>query len=153
MELEGAVKIGAAARAAGISVKMARHYEATGLLPPAVRDKTGSRLFTRADIHTLRFVGGGRSLGFSLSAIRKLLSLWQNAHRSNAETLDLAERHMTDLLHKQSELAAMVGTLCVWRYGWTGSLRRYQHAAAWSGLSASGGARTWRRDHRDPAAE
>lgn len=111
MELERAVKIGAAARAAGITVKMARHYEATGLLPPAERDEGGSRLFTRADIHTLRFIGGGRSLGFSLSAIRKLLSLWQDAHRSNAETLHLAEKHMTDLLHKQFELAAMVGTL------------------------------------------
>lgn len=111
MELKSSVKIGAAARAGGITVKMARHYEAIGLLPPAERDKGGSRLFTRADIHTLRFVGRGRSLGFSLGAIRKLLSLWQDAHRSNAETLQLAEKHMTDLLHKQSDLATMVGTL------------------------------------------
>ena len=108
MELKGSVKIGAAA---GITVKMARHYGATGLLPPADRDEGGSRLFTRADIHTLRFVGRGRSLGFSLSAIRKLLSLWQDAHRSNTDTLHLAETHMADLLHKQSELATMIGTL------------------------------------------
>ncbi|MFN3225799.1 MAG: MerR family DNA-binding protein [Hyphomicrobiales bacterium] len=111
MEPKGAVKIGAAARAAGITVKMARHYEAVGLLPPAIRDEAGSRLFSSVDIHTFRFIGRARSLGFSLQAIRKLLSLWQDAHRSNAETLLLAEEHMTDLLHKQSELTTMIGTL------------------------------------------
>ncbi|MCE8000940.1 MAG: MerR family DNA-binding protein [Rhodobiaceae bacterium] len=111
MKSLGDVKIGTAARAAGITVRMARHYEAAGLLPPAIRDDAGSRLFSTADVHTLRFIGRARSLGFSLKAIRKLLSLWQDAHRSNAETLHLAEKHMTDLLQKQSELTAMISTL------------------------------------------
>jgi Cu(I)-responsive transcriptional regulator len=111
MEPKRPVKIGAAARAAGITVKMARHYEAVGLLPPAIRDEAGSRLFSSADIHTFRFIGRGRSLGFSLQAIQKLLSLWQDAHRSNTETLHLAEEHMTDLLHKQSELTTMIRSL------------------------------------------
>lgn len=106
-----AVSIGLAAGSAGISVKRARHYEASGLLPPVDRDRGGARLFSDADVHTLRFIGRARSLGFPLKAIRKLLSLWQDAHRSNTETLNLAEIHMQDLLHKQSELAAMVGTL------------------------------------------
>lgn len=111
MPRRNAVSIGVAARSAGISVKRARHYEASGLLPRVDRDRGGARLFSDTDIHTLRFVGRARSLGFSLQAIRKLLSLWQDAHRSNVETLHLAEKHMTDLLHKQSELTAMVGTL------------------------------------------
>ena len=111
MEPRREMKIGAAARVAGITVKMARHYEAVGLLPPATRNESGSRLFSNADIHTLRFIGRGRSLGFSLQAIRKLLSLWQDAHRSNAETLHLAEEHMANLLHKQSQLTTMIGTL------------------------------------------
>lgn len=110
--LEGeTLPIGAAARRAGISVKRARHYEAIGLLPPVDRASGGKRLFNDADIHTLRFIGRARSLGFPLNAIRKLLSLWQDPERSNADTLRLSERHMEDLLAKRAALDSMMDAL------------------------------------------
>lgn len=107
----GSVPIGVAAHAANISVKRARHYEAIGLLPPVDRDRGGTRLFSEADIHTLRFVGRARSLGFSLSAIRKLLSLWQDPERSNAVTKRLAEGHMDGLLDRKAALDGMTSAL------------------------------------------
>lgn len=111
MHLFRPVQIGQAARAAGISVKMARHYEATGLLSPTERGSNGARLFSEIDIHTLRFIGRARSLGFSLRAIRKLLSLWQDPERSNAETLELAEQQMLELLRKREALDTMTTAL------------------------------------------
>lgn len=107
----GSFQIGAAARASGVSVKMARHYEATGLLPPAERGPNGARLFSQADVHTLRFIGHARSLGFSLCAIRKLLSLWQDPMRSNADTLQLAEQQMDELIDKAVALDSMTTAL------------------------------------------
>lgn len=107
MDAGATYAIGSAARAAGVSVKMARHYETIGLLPPAVRGKGGVRQFTDADIHTLRFIARARSLGFPLRSIRRLLSLWQDPHRSNAETLRLAEGHRRELLEKRATLDAM----------------------------------------------
>jgi MerR family transcriptional regulator, copper efflux regulator len=107
----GTIAIGAAARAAGVSVKMVRHYEEIGLLPRAVRGTGGSRRFGESDIHTLRFVARARSLGFPLGTIRKLLSLWQDPNRSNAETLRLAEEHMAEMLAKTETLTAMTAAL------------------------------------------
>jgi len=111
MDHRHSVTIGAAARAAGVSVKMARHYETVGLLPQAERGPGGVRRFTAGDVSTLRFVARARSLGFPLGAIRKLLSLWQDAHRSNAETLRLAESHMDELLLKSAALREVTTAL------------------------------------------
>jgi Cu(I)-responsive transcriptional regulator len=111
MQQHGSYTIGAAARAAGVSVKMARHYETIGLLPPAARGPGGVRTFSSADVHTLRFIGRARSLGFPLSAIRKLLSLWQDPRRSNSVTLRLAQGHMDELLAKKAALESMTAAL------------------------------------------
>lgn len=108
MEQVEPMPIGAAARAAGLSVKMVRHYEAIGLLPPAARGSGGARAFSEAQISALRFIARARSLGFPLRAVRSLLSLWQDPRRSNADTLRLAEEHMAALRAKRAELDSMV---------------------------------------------
>ena len=91
MKQHRTLAIGAAARAASISVKMVRHYETTGLLPAAQRGTGGTRLFNEQDVHTLRFIARARALGFPLRTVRELLSLWQhparNAHISSANSL------------------------------------------------------------------
>ena len=105
------VSIGVAARIAGITVRMARHYEAVGLLPPANRTRTGERRFNRADLHTLAFIARARALGFPLEAVRTLLSLWHDPHRSNADTLALAEVQLEELEGKRAVLETMSAAL------------------------------------------
>ncbi len=111
MEKHASFVIGSAARAAGVSVKMVRHYEAIGLLPSAERGRGGVRRFSGADVHTLRFIARARALGFSLQDVRRLLSLWQDPNRSNAEILGLAEIHRREMLEKRASLDAMAGAL------------------------------------------
>lgn len=105
------VLIGDAAKLAGISVKMARHYEAIGLLPAARRSGVGSRMFRHADVHTLRFIARARELGFPLRTVRRLLSLWQQPDRSNADTRQLAEQHLLELRDRRAALDAMLVAL------------------------------------------
>lgn len=103
--------IGAAARAAGISPKMVRHYEAAGLLPAAERTASGLRRFTTNDVHLLRFIGRARSLGFPLRTVSALLSLWEDRSRSNAEVRQLAEDHLHMVAQKSTELQSIATAL------------------------------------------
>ena len=107
----GLMDIGQAAKASGVSVKMVRHYEAIGLLPKIARTAANYRLYRATDVHTLRFIRRARDLGFSISDIKELLSLWQSTSRSSASVKRLAGKHLGDLKRRMAELKAMVDTL------------------------------------------
>lgn len=105
------MNIGEAAAASGVSTKMIRYYERTGLIGPAERTASGYRVYTRRDVHTLRFIRRSRDLGFSVSQIANLLALWQNRERASADVKALALEHVRQLCAKVDELEAMIGTL------------------------------------------
>lgn len=105
------MKIGQAAAAAGISERMIRHYEKIGLISPAARRESGYRDYDERDIHTLRFVGRARDLGFPLEEIRTLLALWHDRERSSADVKSLALARAGELKRKARELDAMRRTL------------------------------------------
>lgn len=107
----GRLAIGEAARAAGITVKMVRHYEAIGLVPAASRSSSNLRRFDMRAVHTLHFIGRARSLGFPLRAIAELLSLWQDRSRSNAVVKGLAENEAQGLRAKREQLDGMLRAL------------------------------------------
>ncbi|MEE7458741.1 Cu(I)-responsive transcriptional regulator [Methylorubrum populi] len=106
-----AVTIGEAARATGVSAKMIRYYEETGLLGPAERTASGYRLYGEADLHALRFVRRARDLGFSMREIAELLGLWQDRSRASAAVKRVALGHVGDLRRRIAELEAMARTL------------------------------------------
>lgn len=108
---EIAMNIGAAARAAGVSAKMMRHYEGIGLIPKAKRTAAGYRVYTQRDVHILRFIKQARNLGFSIDAIEQLLALWQNKQRPSREVKTLVERHIQELDQRIAELQSMQLTL------------------------------------------
>lgn len=103
--------IGEAARAAGLSAKMVRHYEGIGLLAAAARSDAGYRVYTARDVHLLRFIRHSRDLGFSLEQIRALLGLWQDRDRPSREVRALAQAHLDEVDAKLAELQAMKATL------------------------------------------
>ena len=105
------MKIGEAACAAGISERMIRHYEKIGLIPAAARRDSGYRDYDRRDIHTLRFIGRARDLGFPIEEIRTLLALWHDRDRSSADVKTLALARAAELKRKARELDAMRKTL------------------------------------------
>jgi Cu(I)-responsive transcriptional regulator len=108
---QGFHNIGEAAALTGVSAKMIRHYEATGLIPPANRTFANYRLYSDADVHRLRFIQRARNLGFSMAHIGQLLGLWSNPERSSAEVKRLAQAHADDLSARIAELQAMQRTL------------------------------------------
>lgn len=105
------MNIGEAARAAGVSPKMIRHYEALGLTPPAVRSDAGYRRYGSNDIHRLAFIARARDLGFSIAEIARLVDLWQDQERPSAHVKALALEHIAQLDEKIRQLQEMKATL------------------------------------------
>ncbi|MFA7432772.1 MAG: Cu(I)-responsive transcriptional regulator [Gemmobacter sp.] len=105
------MNIGDAARASGVSAKMIRYYEGTGLIPPAGRTGSGYRVYREADIHMLRFIRRARDLGFSVEGIGELLSLWRDRSRHSGDVKRLALDHLAELRRKIDELEGMAQTL------------------------------------------
>jgi Cu(I)-responsive transcriptional regulator len=105
------LNIGDTARASGVSAKMIRYYEDTGLIPPARRTTSGYRVYSDQDVHMLRFIRRARDLGFSVEGIRELLGLWRDRDRHSADVKRLALAHVSELRQKIRKLEDMASTL------------------------------------------
>jgi len=106
-----AMNIGQAAAASGVTAKMIRHYEESGLIRAPRRTASNYRSYSDNDVHVLRFVKRARALGFSMADIKTLLSLWQDKSRSSSAVKRIARTHIDELERKIAELQAMARTL------------------------------------------
>jgi len=109
--MEGAMNIGQAAKATGISAKMIRYYEDNGLIGPVARTGSGYRVYGPRDIHTLGFIKRSRDMGFSVERIAGLLQLWRDRSRHSADVKRLALEHVEVLQQRIAELQEMVATV------------------------------------------
>ncbi len=105
------MNIGEASKVSGVNAKLIRHYESIGIIPKAQRTESGYRIYTENEVHILIFIRRARSLGFSMTEIKKLVSLWRNKSRVSAEVKTLALNHIKILEFKISELEKMAKTL------------------------------------------
>lgn len=101
------MKIGEASAATGVSQRMIRHYEKIGLIAPAARRDSGYRDYDGRDLHTLRFIGRARDLGFSIDEIGQLLALWHDRERSSSDVKKLALTRAAELKRKARMLDEM----------------------------------------------
>jgi len=69
------MKIGELAKATATKVETVRFYEKAGLLSPPARTDSNYRSYDAAHLQRLSFIRRARDLGFSLEAVRDLLTL------------------------------------------------------------------------------
>lgn len=105
------MNIGEVAEKSGMSAKMIRKYEASGITAQAKRNSSGYRIYSSKDIHTFRFIKKSRSLGFSMIDIKELVSLWINKRRSSSKVKKITEKHIERLEKKNEEITNILKTL------------------------------------------
>ena len=105
------MNIGRAAKASGVSQRMIRHYEKVGLIPAPARRDSGYRDYSHSDVQRLAFIANARDLGFSITEISDLLSLWADDHRASAEVKSLALAKADELQRKADALSTMRASL------------------------------------------
>ncbi len=99
--------IGWLARQTGCKVQTIRYYEQIGLMPEPPRSDGNRRLYDADFADRLTFIRHSRDLGFSLGAIRELLSLAENPDQSCAAADKLARTHLSDVNNRIARLTAL----------------------------------------------
>ena len=107
--------IGRVAKATGCTVQTIRYYEQIDLIPAPDRSVGNQRIYEPCHVDRLYFVKHARELGFSLAAIRELLSLSDDPNQSCAaadiiarDQLAQVERRITQLESLKTELERMI---------------------------------------------
>ena len=117
------VNIGSAAEQCGVSAKMIRYYESLGMLGKVRRTDSGYRQYSQAEVHVLRFIKRARDLGFSMTEIAELVSLWNNRRRTSASVKRIAQKHADQLAQRVAALQEMQRTLSHLIHGCHGDSR------------------------------
>jgi MerR family transcriptional regulator, copper efflux regulator len=69
------LKIGDLAERTGTSVPTIRYYEEIGLLPRALRQAGGQRVYSADDVERLTFIRRCRDFDFSIDEVRALVAI------------------------------------------------------------------------------
>jgi DNA-binding transcriptional MerR regulator len=99
--------IGKLGASAGVKIPTIRYYEQIGLLPEAGRSAGNQRLYGRDALGRLAFIRHARDLGFSLEAIRDLLSLADDPDQPCATADAIARAQLAEVENRLARLAAL----------------------------------------------
>jgi MerR family copper efflux transcriptional regulator len=101
------MRIGEAARRAGVNVQTLRYYERRGLLRPARRAPSGYREYGPDALRVVRFIKRAQGLGFTLAEVAELLRLRASRPRDRARVRAAAEAKIRDIDERVRRLRAV----------------------------------------------
>lgn len=103
--------IGKLGQQAGVKVPTIRYYEQIGILPEAERSAGNQRLYSLKAMERLAFIRHARDLGFTLEAIRDLLSLSDKPDQSCAAADAIAKAQLREVESRILRLTALKAEL------------------------------------------
>ena len=102
--MPSSLTIGRVSKATDCKVQTIRYYEDIGLIPKPDRSVGNQRIYETSHVERLRFIRHARELGFSLNAIRDLLSLSDQPQQS-CEAADVIARQQ--LTHVEQRIGLL----------------------------------------------
>lgn len=106
-----ALKIGALAKATGVTIDTVRYYERIGLLSPESRTDAGYREYAPETVKRLRFVRKAQRLGFSLEEIAELLVFGSSPESTAGDILQITEQKIAEQKTEIDELTQLRDSL------------------------------------------
>lgn len=105
-------RIGQLAKLADVTPDTIRFYEKKQMMDHEVRTEGGFRLYSDIDLQRLRFIRYGRQLGFTLDAIRELLSIRVDPeHHTCQESKTIVQARLSEVEAMIAELQHMQRSL------------------------------------------
>jgi len=105
-------KIGQLAKLADVTPDTIRYYEKQQMMDHEIRTEGGFRLYSENDLQRLKFIRYGRQLGFSLDAIRELLSIRIDPeHHTCQESKTIVQARLREVEGMIAELRHMQRSL------------------------------------------
>ncbi|WP_158782201.1 Zn(2+)-responsive transcriptional regulator [Pantoea sp. BAV 3049] len=105
-------KIGQLAKLADVTPDTIRYYEKQQMMDHEIRTEGGFRLYSDNDLQRLKFIRYGRQLGFSLEAIRELLSIRVDPeHHTCQESKTIVQERLLEVEGMIAELQHMQRSL------------------------------------------
>ena len=90
------LRIGDAARAAGVNVQTLHYYERQGLIADPARTPAGYREYEPSTIRTVRAIKRAQVLGFTLREIKELIAFRERS-RSGQDLVAFAEKKIAEV--------------------------------------------------------
>lgn len=101
-------RIGELAKLADVTPDTIRYYEKQQMMTHGQRTEGGFRLYAETDLQRLRFIRHGRQLGFTLDAIRELLSIRIDPeHHTCQESKSIVQARLEEVVQRIAELETM----------------------------------------------
>jgi len=105
-------KIGQLAKLAEVTPDTIRYYEKQQMMDHEIRTEGGFRLYSNNDLQRLKFIRYGRQLGFSLEAIRELLSIRVDPeHHTCQQSKTIVQSRLSEVEGRIAELQNMQRSL------------------------------------------
>ncbi|MEM6051766.1 Zn(2+)-responsive transcriptional regulator [Erwinia sp. P7711] len=105
-------KIGQLAKLAEVTPDTIRYYEKQQMMDHEIRTEGGFRLYSDNDLQRLKFIRYGRQLGFSLEAIRELLSIRVDPeHHTCQQSKTIVQSRLSEVEGRIAELQNMQRSL------------------------------------------
>ncbi|MEI2628331.1 Zn(2+)-responsive transcriptional regulator [Erwinia aphidicola] len=105
-------RIGQLAKLADVTPDTIRFYEKQRMMDHEIRTEGGFRLYSDTDLQRLKFIRYGRQLGFTLEAIRELLSIRVDPeHHTCQESKTIVQKRLTEVEAMLIELQHMQRSL------------------------------------------
>lgn len=105
-------RIGQLAKLADVTPDTIRFYEKQQMMDHKVRTEGGFRLYSDSDLQRLKFIRYGRQLGFTLEAIRELLSIRVDPeHHTCQESKTIVQKRLNEVEQMLAELQHMQRSL------------------------------------------